>query len=197
MVQAANGDFYGTTVWGGISGTPCQANGPGGCGTIFKITPGGTLTTLYTFCRQGPPCADGGLPNGPLIQATDGNFYGTTIADATSGCTPPGPCGTIFRMTPSGKLTTLHVFNYTDGSEPRLLMQATDGDFYGPTTGGGANDFGTLFRLSTGLGPFLKFMRPAGKVGQTPESSVKASLVLPAFLFVVLPQASLLSPTRS
>ena len=166
LTQAADGNFYGTTIWGGISGSACQANSPGGCGTIFKITPTGTLTTLYTFCTQGPPCSDGGLPSpwSPLIQGTDGNFYGTTFTG--SACFPLGPCGTIFRMTPSGALTTLHVFNYADGSDPRRLMQATDGNLYG-TAEGGAYDAGTIFRLSTGLRPFVKFVQSAGRVGQT------------------------------
>lgn len=167
LIQAADGDFYGATIWGGISGSPCQPNGPGGCGTIFKVTPKGRLTTLYTFCRHGSPCADGGLPLGGLIQGTDGNFYGATITSSGGACNSPGPCGTIFRMTPSGAFTTLHVFTFTDGSQPRSLMQATDGNLYGVTNSGGIYSLGTIFRLSTGLGPFVKFMQQAGKAGQT------------------------------
>lgn len=167
LVQAADGDFYGTTVFGGISGSPCQPNGPGGCGTVFKVTPIGLLTTLYTFCKQEPPCTDGGLPLGPLIQGTDGNLYGTTTTSSGAACTSPGPCGTIFRITPSGALTTLHVFSYTDGSQPRALTQATDGNLYGVANSGGTYGWGTVFRLSTGMGPFVKFVQPAGKIGQT------------------------------
>lgn len=167
LMQAADGDFYGATIVGGIAGSPCLPNGPGGCGTIYKITPSGNLTTLYVFCTQGSPCPDGGLPLGPLVQGTDGNFYGTTTVSSGAACASPGPCGTIFRLTPSGGLTTLHVFTFNDGSAPRWLVQATDGNFYGVTTAGGAYGWGTVFRLSTGLGPFVKFMEPAGKLGQT------------------------------
>src|SRR5271168_3029171 len=69
LIQASNGDFYGTTTFGGA----------GGVGTVFKITPGGTLTTLHSFCSQSN-CTDGEYPEAGLIQATNGNFYGTTYA---------------------------------------------------------------------------------------------------------------------
>jgi len=69
LVQGSDGNFYGTTIGGGIGG-----NG----GTIFRITPDGTLTTLYTFCKQGYPCPDGDGPDTPLVQGTDGIFYGGT-----------------------------------------------------------------------------------------------------------------------
>src|SRR5437773_1023085 len=68
LVQATDGNFYGTTFFGGADGQ----------GTVFKITPSGTLTTLYSFCSQSG-CADGLEPAAALVQATDGNFYGTTI----------------------------------------------------------------------------------------------------------------------
>jgi uncharacterized repeat protein (TIGR03803 family) len=84
-VQAASGDLYGTTVFGGA----------GGDGTIFKINPTGTLTTLYSFCPQAG-CVDGRFPYAGLIQATDGNFYGATSA---SGAIGPNN-GTIFTITP-------------------------------------------------------------------------------------------------
>ena len=144
---------------GGSNGTVCEPFGYSGCGTIYKITPSGTLTTLYTFCLQGGnQCPDEGLPIGPLIQGTDGNFYGTTS----------GPSyGTIFKMTPAGQFTTLHTFAFTDGSQSGPLVQATDGNFYGTTAYGGANRYGTAFKLSMGLGPFVKLVRQSGKVGQT------------------------------
>src|SRR5437660_149721 len=73
LVQGIDGNLYGTTEGGG-TGTACPMNN---CGTVFKITPGGTLTTLYSFCTQ-PNCPDGASPPGGLVQGTDGNFYGTT-----------------------------------------------------------------------------------------------------------------------
>jgi uncharacterized repeat protein (TIGR03803 family) len=129
LVQAANGDFYGTTSQGG------DALPPYGTGTIFKITSAGTLTTLYTFCSQ-PNCADGGSPYGTLVQATDGNFYGTTW---TSGLSGTGP-GAFFKITPGGTLTTL---GYIAGYPSGTLVQAKDGNFYGTTS-----HAGTIFKIT-------------------------------------------------
>ena len=94
-----------------------------------------SLTTLHTFA--GYP-TDGASPYAGLVQATDGNFYGTTYAGGTSGnC--QGGCGTVFRITPGGTLTTLHSFDWYDGASPSAaLVQGTDGNFYGTTYGGGA-----------------------------------------------------------
>ena len=69
IIQAVDGDFYGTTYYGGANGH----------GTVFKITPRGQLTTLYRFCAQGDMCPDGFNPAAGLVQATDGNLYGTTL----------------------------------------------------------------------------------------------------------------------
>jgi uncharacterized repeat protein (TIGR03803 family) len=129
LVQGTEGNFYGTTAGYG--------------GTVFKITPRGTLTTLYTFCTN---CVDGGGPNG-LVQGRDRNFYGTTINGGDYGG------GTVFKMTPTGALTKLYSFcgqsGCTDGVEPLAgLVQATDGNLYGTTANGGANGYGTLFKIT-------------------------------------------------
>ena len=86
----------GASLYGGSS----NCNSPvgeffftSGCGTIFKITPAGTLTTLYSFCAQSA-CSDGFGPDAGLIQATNGDFYGTTYAGGAN-CTTIG-CGTVF-----------------------------------------------------------------------------------------------------
>src|SRR5260370_22190593 len=81
LVQATDGNFYGTTS-GDPANKPCIISGID-CGTVFKITPSGTLTTLYSFCSQNG-CADGGAPNSALVQATDGNFYGATYIGRAS-----------------------------------------------------------------------------------------------------------------
>jgi len=94
LVQTADGTLYGTAFGGGTSGS----------GTVFKITPRGTLTTLYTFCVQGSPCRHGADPLGGLMQAKDGNLYGTTQSGGRYSS------GTLFRITPEGKLTMLHSF---------------------------------------------------------------------------------------
>jgi uncharacterized repeat protein (TIGR03803 family) len=129
LLLATNGNYYGTTQGGGSTGA----------GTVFKITPSGTLTTLHTFTNG----EDGGLPIGRLIQATDGNLYGTAWTGGTSNY------GTVFKMTPSGTLTTLHSFASTDGALPFAgLVQATDGDFYGTTEEGGTSSYGTVFKIT-------------------------------------------------
>jgi uncharacterized repeat protein (TIGR03803 family) len=153
LVQAANGDLYGTTIKGGANLNH---------GTVFRITPGGELTTLYSFCSQSN-CADGYTANG-LIQATDGNFYGTTSEGGAYFN------GTIFKITPGGALTTLYTFCSQslcpDGYYPAAaLVQATDGNFYGTAKYGGTNSYGTVFRLSVGLGPFVETQPTSGKVG--------------------------------
>ncbi len=134
LIQATDGNFYGTTAAGG-------AGAYGNQGTIFKITPSGTLTTLYSFCSQSG-CTDGRMPYGALVQATDGNFYGTTTAGGASDD------GTVFTITPSGVLTTLHTFDGTDGAGPAGLIQATNGNFYGTTSSQGATPWGTVFEIT-------------------------------------------------
>jgi uncharacterized repeat protein (TIGR03803 family) len=157
LVQAADGNFYGTTLFGGTTGA----------GTIFKITPGGALTTLHDFCIYSS-CSDGKQPHEALVQATDGNLYGTTY----SGGILSGQYGTLFKVTLAGSFTTLYQFcsqlNCTDGTYPRTTMlQATDGNFYGTTSSGGTGGGGqgTVFRLSTGLSPFLELQPSTGRVG--------------------------------
>jgi uncharacterized repeat protein (TIGR03803 family) len=98
LVQAANGYFYGATGAGGANNA-CS----GGCGTVFKITATGKLTTLYSFCSQSG-CPDGIAPDATLVQDTNGNLYGTTFGGANR------PSGTVFKISPGGKLTTLYRF---------------------------------------------------------------------------------------
>jgi len=145
LIQASNGNFYGTTSNGGnIAACP---SGPG-CGTVFEITAAGELTTLYTFDGS-----DGADPSATLIQASNGNSYGTTArGGVVSGVCNTGPgCGTLFEITPSGKLTTLYSFQGAEGWSPGGgLVQATNGNFYGTTNCGGANNFGTVFEITPG-----------------------------------------------
>ena len=148
LVQGTDGNFYGTTLFGGAS-SACS----NGCGTVFKITPGGTLTTLHSFDGT-----DGAGPQAGLIQATNGKFYGTTTGGGANG-----PYGTVFEITPSGKLTTLNSFDGTDGSEvDGSLVQATDGNFYGTTFQGGANHICGLDNIET-CGEVFK-MTPSGSL---------------------------------
>ena len=92
LVQGSDGDFYGTTYFGGLSG-----NCTYGCGTVFKITPSGTLTRLHSFDGT-----DGQNPVAGLVQGSDGNFYGTTQAGGAN-CAPYGGCGTVFKITQAAR----------------------------------------------------------------------------------------------
>jgi uncharacterized repeat protein (TIGR03803 family) len=139
LVQASDGNFYGTTYQGGLYGY----------GTVFKVTPAGVLTTLYSFCASGSPCAvDGGEPTGALIQGSDGNLYGTTGGDYFDPIQ-----GTVFKMTLDGALTTLHNFcsqpACEDGEWPYAgLVQGADGNFYGTATNGGNFGQGVIFKMT-------------------------------------------------
>ena len=134
LIQASDGNFYGTASGDGID--PCGSFVLG-CGTVFKLTPGGALTKLYTF---GTTPTDGANPRSALVLATDGNFYGTTAAGGATGD------GTVFRITPSGALTTL--YSFTHGCSPTGdLVQAGDGGLYG-TNGCGTVTAGTIFRIA-------------------------------------------------
>jgi uncharacterized repeat protein (TIGR03803 family) len=163
LVQATDGSFYGSTVYGGTSDK----------GTIFRLTAPGKLTVLYNFCSL-TNCTDG-MWGANFVQGTDGNFYGATQFGGDLSCDLYAEgCGVIFRMTPTGTRTTLHTFENTDGHNPTGLMQHTNGLFYGQATLGGdlscvgyGLGCGTLFSLSTGLGPFVTFVRPYGAVGQS------------------------------
>jgi uncharacterized repeat protein (TIGR03803 family) len=147
LVQATNGNFYGTT----------NSAGAHGYGTVFGMSPAGVVHTLYSFAGT-----DGANPAAGLIQATDGNFYGTTSAGGANGD------GTIFQVTPTGALTSLHDFNGAiDGTNSQApLVQGTDGSFYGTTYAGGANNIGTIFNESVGLGPFVRTNPTTGSAGK-------------------------------
>jgi uncharacterized repeat protein (TIGR03803 family) len=182
LTQAGNGNFYGTTSFGGANETSagCMAQGNIGgiggifaCGTVFEITASGTLTTVYNFCSQ-PTCTDGASPGFQLVQASDGNLYGVTLAGGDPSCptanVPLGPgCGTIFKLTESGALTTLQVLD-SEYQNPEALFQATLGTFYGETAQGGGyggcfGTCGTVFSVAAGLPPFVETVPTTGQVG--------------------------------
>jgi len=158
--------FYGTTSQGG------SHFGSDNSGTVFMSTAAGDLTTLYNFCFY-DDCVgysyNGSYPEG-LIQATDGNFYGTT-QNGGNVCAPVLGCGSIFKITPAGRLTPLSLFctqfyDCQEGYWPLAgLLQATKGTFYGTASQGGTAGYGTVFSLSVGLGPFVALNPSSGKVG--------------------------------
>jgi uncharacterized repeat protein (TIGR03803 family) len=162
LAQGLDGNLYGTAPQGGRHLL----------GTVFQATPTGTVTAIYNF---GSSPGDGAAPFAGLVLGTDGNFYGTTSAGGASGL------GTVFKITPSGVLTTLHSFNGSDGANPKTaLMQASDGNFYGVTLLGGAYGKGTIFRIQSGrfvlLNSFQFPSHPLGALVQGPQGDLYVSL---------------------
>jgi uncharacterized repeat protein (TIGR03803 family) len=128
-IRGTDGNFYGTTVFGGTNSL----------GTVYKITPSGELTTLYSF-----DVTHGYYPFAPLVQGTDGNFYGTTEVGGASSS-----YGVVYKITPSGKLTVIYNFDGTHGGQPLSpLLQGSDGNFYGTTTGFGSKGGGVVFKIT-------------------------------------------------
>ena len=132
LVQGTNGSLYGTTYGGGATSA----------GTIFSVTTSGTQTLLHSF-KGG--VNDGANPTGGLTLGTDGNFYGTTQQGGT------GSQGVVFKITPAGVLTILHNFNAgTDGTFPwGPPILASDGNFYGTTSGGGTKGGGIVYQITS------------------------------------------------
>jgi uncharacterized repeat protein (TIGR03803 family) len=129
-MQGLDGNFYGTSAGGSI--TPgC----PAGCGAVYRITPEGDETVLYSFGTNPADQASPLCSSGPLTLGSDGNFYGAY-------------CAVIFQIKPQGQETVLHAMTAADGQQiANSLLQADDGNFYGVTTTGGENNAGTVFRL--------------------------------------------------
>jgi len=144
LLQAADGNFYSTL----------EFNGAQDEGLIFRATPAGAISTIYSFCSKGsaPTCADGATPLAPLVAGTDGNLYGVTVGGGPGGSTG----GTFFRVNTAGALTTLYSFcaanpdSCTTAGDPGPIQQGADGNFYGTSANGGANEFwGSVFKLTS------------------------------------------------
>jgi uncharacterized repeat protein (TIGR03803 family) len=136
LALGPDGNFYGATYSSSSSNNYF--------GTLFKITPGGTLTTFYTFCLK-YGCPDGSQPYSSPILGRDGNFYGITYSGGAYGG------GTVYKITPQGKLTTLHSFGEFAGgpaSPTAPLVQGKDGNLYGTTSQAGANNYGTVYKVT-------------------------------------------------
>lgn len=162
LVQGNDGNFYGTTLYGGSSGFICLGYG---CGTVFRIAPDGTLNSLYSFSGS-----DGRFPNS-LIQTSDGNFYGTT---SDNPYTYYGT--TLFRIAPDGTLTTLHSFSISDGYNPGgALVLGSDGNFYGTTGEGGEYGYGTVFKLEQPAAATPSFSPAGGTYTGTQTVTISAS----------------------
>jgi uncharacterized repeat protein (TIGR03803 family) len=155
LIQAGDGNIYGTTAEGGniTTNRDCGV----GCGTIFKLT-GGVISTLYAF--SGEP-TDGGLAIAGLVEGTDGQLYGSTHTGGAFDF------GTLYRISTSGQYQLLYSFAQKIGQNPDgTLTQDTNGTFYGTTAAGGSSGEGSLYNLNMGLGPCISLVRYTGIVGQ-------------------------------
>lgn len=151
VIQAVDGDFYGTTPYGGSAGF----------GTLYKMTADGSVTTLISF--TGP---NGSIPQAGLILGKDGNFYGTTFRGGTNDA------GTVFRLTAKGTFSTLFSFDTTNGANPRTaLLQGLDNSLYGTTFRGGTSNNGTVFKLTLG-GTLTTLVNFQASNGAYPQASL-------------------------
>ena len=166
LIQASNGNLYGTTYNGGFSPL----------GTVFMVTAAGAETRLCPFTSYGP-VGSSANPVGPVTQGSDGNLYGTTpYGGHYSDLSWSGGYGSVYRVTLGGTLTVLHWFQGTDGYGPvGGLVQASDGNLYGTTPYGGANGSGTIFKMTLGGTLTTVYSFTGGNDGGNPGSLLLAN----------------------
>ena len=153
LVEVSNGLFFGTTMTGGATGQ----------GIVFSMTPSGNVTELYNFTGG----SDGTDSRFALVKGGDGNVYGTTMTGGMTNAACPLGCGTIFKVTPAGAFSTVHIFTGgADGAGAEQLVKGVDGNIYGLTFVGSTS---VLFKLANGaLTNLYKFSAtlPAGLITQ-------------------------------
>jgi uncharacterized repeat protein (TIGR03803 family) len=167
LVAGSDGNYYGTTANGGRNGL----------GALFKVTPAGVETVLYSFAGGG---SDGADPEG-IVQGTDGNFYGATNFGGNGNC--PSGCGTVFRITPAGAETVLYFFTgAADGGDPNGVVEGSDGNFYGTAAYGGiansscgASGCGVVFRLTPAGAESVVYSFSGGTNGLQPVSLIQGT----------------------
>jgi uncharacterized repeat protein (TIGR03803 family) len=179
LAEGLDGNLYGTTLNGGANACSTQGE-THDCGTVFKVTPAGTETVLYSF---GHSISDAIAPMGAFFLAKDGNFYGTTVSGGGGQCFQTFGCGTVYRITPTGQFTIIYAFgsqgDRSDGYGPNSLIQGRDGNFYGTTANGGANGAdgnGTAFMLTpSGTKTILYSFGPYPKQPTVPAELIQAA----------------------
>lgn len=176
LIMDVAGNLYGTTTEGG----DLNCNAGTGCGTVFKMTPDGKETVLYSFTAG----MDGAYPRAALLMDKNGNLYGTTLAGGSSQPCEDGifvGCGTVFKLAPDGTETVLYAFNGgSDGEEPfaQLIMDG-NGNLYGTTAYGGGGTAcgfsfhcGTVFRIAPDRTETLLYAFSGGKDGAIPYAGL-------------------------
>jgi uncharacterized repeat protein (TIGR03803 family) len=158
LIRDDAGNLYGVTAGGGS--TACGE--PDGCGTVFRLSPGGTLQVLHAFTGG---VSDGWGVNGNLIRDTAGNLYGATAYGGGTGCGNNWGCGTVYRLTPNGSMTLLYAFQGgSDGGQPIAgLLRDGAGNLYGTTFHGGSSACGAF----GGCGVIFEIARGSEKVLHT------------------------------
>jgi uncharacterized repeat protein (TIGR03803 family) len=162
-------NLYGTTQRGGVTTT--ESCRPFGCGTVFQLTPSGTLNVLHSFTGS-----DGGEPFAGLIADAAGNLYGTTYSGgAPMSCNITIGCGTVFQLDTSGTLTVLHSFTNYDGNHPVTgLIADAAGNLYGTTHSGGDGGYGTVFQLDSSGTLTVLYSFTGGSDGRYPDGGLIA-----------------------
>lgn len=167
LVLAKDGNFYGTTTWGGNGLTASSA----GFGTIFRLNPNGTITNIYRFGGGG----DGGFIYAGLVQGNDGWLYGGAFQGGSVGN------GTLFKVSTNGDFLPLRTFGYFESATPYAgMMEGGDGNLYGTTFGNAQyGNYGSVYQLTTG-GAFTNLVsfnnangnHPAGVLVQGPDNNL-------------------------
>jgi uncharacterized repeat protein (TIGR03803 family) len=134
------GSLYGATSLGG---NPSCAGNPPGCGVVFKITPNGEESLLYTFTGS----TDGMWPSSPLVMDPAGNLYGTAVWGGDLNCDGHLGCGTVYKIDAAGNFSVLHTFTGPDGIDPESLIPGSNGKLYGTAAFGGQYGYGVVFEL--------------------------------------------------
>jgi len=157
LISDKSGNLYGTAVLGGdlnctqpharapilrLPGVPIEQNPPG-CGTVFKVSPSGVETVLYTFTGT----QDGSWPSAALVLDSSGNLYGTAEYAGEASCGGGTGCGTLFKLDTAGKFSVLHTFKGSDGAYPHALI-GDKGKLYGTASGEGPYGYGVVYEVA-------------------------------------------------
>jgi uncharacterized repeat protein (TIGR03803 family) len=158
LTADAKGTLFGTTYSGGAEDR----------GTVFRITPRGHETVLYSFCPNYPNCSDGFDPSAGLVVDASGNLTGTTYAGGADSL------GTVFEVAPNGTETVLYSFKGgNDGADPNAAVIAdANGNFYGTTYGGGTSGLGTVFEIAADGTESVLYSFKGGSDGANPFASL-------------------------